>query len=249
MSLEQVERQLAAHIRNPANCAGPEGMEQRRLKIYRDLFYNNIENFISNGFPVLRSLYADEPWHSMVRDFMVNHHCHSPYFLEISQEFLLYLHNVRKPQSVDPVFIKELAHYEWVELALDVAPDDLDDIQVDREGDLLQGLVVVSPLAWSLAYPYPVHKIGKDFQPQQPGDEATYIVVYRNRKDRVGFMEINAITARLLELLQAETPGSGQQALELIADEMQHPNPSLIVAGGLEILQQLRAAEIILGTR
>ena len=248
MSLESVERQLAAHIRNPASVDGPDGMEPRRLKIYRDLFYKNIENFISNGFPILRSIFSDQPWHAMVRDFMVHHRCHTPYFLEISQEFLLYLQNVRKPQPDDPVFMQELAHYEWVELALDVADEDLALIDVNADGDLLSCHPLVSPLAWSLAYQFPVHKIGVDFQPGEPPEQPTFLVVYRNREDHVGFMEANSVTARLLEILPQQDHCSGQQLLEQIAEEMQHPNPQQVIEGGLAILQQLRHLDIILGT-
>ena len=248
MSLVQVEQQLASHIRNPASVAGPDGIEPRRLAIYRELFYKNIENFISNGFPILRQIIADEPWHAMVRDFMVHHRCHTPYFLEISQEFLLYLQQTRQAQPDDPPFMLELAHYEWVELALDIADQDLAQIEVDPTGDLLARLPRASPLAWSLSYHYPVHKIGRDFQPQQALPQPVYLVVYRNRQDSVGFMEANAVTARLLELLQLDGAGSGQQVLAQIAAEIQHPNPQQVVDGGLEILQQLHSLDIILGT-
>ena len=249
MSLEQTEKQLASHIRNPADIAAPEGIEQRRLKIYRDLFYNNIENFIASGFPVLRSLFADDAWHSMVRDFMIHHQCHTPYFLEISQEFLLYLQNTRASRQDDPPFLKELAHYEWVELALDVAEEDLALIEVDSEGDLLESLPMVSPLAWSLCYQYPVHKIGSDFQPDQPGPESSYLIVYRNSDDKVGFMEANSVTARLLELLEIDDTDSGLQALEKLAVELQHPQPQQVIDGGSAILHQLKSLDIILGTR
>ncbi len=248
MSLDSVQRQLASHIRNPEKVAGPAGLEPRRLKIYQDLFYKNIENFIANGFPILRSLIDDEAWHAMVRDFMVHHQCHTPYFLEISQEFLLYLQNQRQQQTSDPVFMQELAHYEWVELALDVADEDLDLFEGDPEGDLLTALPEVSPLAWSLAYQFPVHKIGAEFQPTEVGGQPTFLIVYRNRQDKVGFMEANSVTARLLELLQEEQAESGQHVLEQIAREMQHPEPQQVIAGGLAILQQLHSLDIILGT-
>lgn len=249
MGLEAVERQLAAHIRNPDAQDGPADIEPRRLKIYRELFYKNIETFISNGFPILHSLIPEPGWHAMVRDFMANHQCRTPYFLEISQEFLLYLQHTRKPQADDPAFMNELAHYEWLELALDVADENLDDITVELQGDLLAQLPVVSPLAWSMAYHYPVHKIGRDFQPDQPEPSPVYLVVYRDRKDRVGFMEANSVTARLLELLQRDDINTGQQALAIIAEELQHPDLAQVIAGGLAIMEQLRELDIILGTR
>ncbi|MCP4827546.1 MAG: DUF2063 domain-containing protein, partial [Proteobacteria bacterium] len=44
---------MARYLRDPQNNPPPEDVEQRRLKIYEDLIYNNIEGFISSGFPVL----------------------------------------------------------------------------------------------------------------------------------------------------------------------------------------------------
>ena len=247
-SLEQSQQQLTAHIRNPDQVPGPSGIEPRRLKIYSELFYNNIEGFLSSGFPVLRDIFSDENWHAMVRDFMLKHRCHTPYFLEITQEFLLYLQESRQPNPVDPIFMQELAHYEWVELALDIAEEELDQLAVNPEGDLLDGLPLVSPLAWSLSYKYPVHKIGHSYQPQQAPEQATYLVVYRNLQHKVGFMEANAITARLLELLCSKEVESGRAALLQLAAEMQHPDPLQIVESGLDILKQLGSLDIILGT-
>jgi hypothetical protein len=247
-SLEQSQQQLTAHIRNPEQVPGPSGIEPRRLKIYSELFYNNIEGFLSSGFPVLRDIFSDENWHAMARDFMLKHRCHTPYFLEITQEFLLYLQESRQLSPADPVFMQELAHYEWVELALDIAEDELDKLAVNPEGDLLEGLPLVSPLAWSLSYKYPVHKIGHSYQPPQAPEQATYLVVYRNRQHTVGFMEANTITARLLELLRSKEVNSGRAALLQLAAEMQHPDPLQIVDSGLDILQQLGSLDIILGT-
>ena len=112
MTLEQVTRQLTSYIRDPESVGLPEGFEARRLNIYRDLFYKNIEGFISSSFPVLRSLFEDDVWRDIVRDFMIQHRCHTPYFLEISQEFLLYLQHSRVRRAEDPAFMQKLAHYE-----------------------------------------------------------------------------------------------------------------------------------------
>jgi hypothetical protein len=105
---------MAKYLRNPEQCEAPVGVEPRRLKIYQDLIYNNVEGFLSSGFPVLRTLYCSDDWHSLSRLFIQQHQCHSPYFLEISQEFLTFLLQEHSHRACDPIFITELAHYEWV---------------------------------------------------------------------------------------------------------------------------------------
>ncbi len=245
---QAVQRELTAFLRRPGLHAGPAGVEQRRLDIYRDLIYNNIESFLATGFPVLHSLYTEKDWHALVRDFVASHLCASPYFSEISEEFLAYLQVERGQTEGDPAFLVELAHYEWVELALDIAPEDLSDIALSVDGDLLKQRPLISPLAWPLVYQYPVHLIGPEFQPEVPADTPSYLVVYRDLDDDVRFMQINAITFRLLQLLQDETIRSGAAALEQVGLEINHPEPEALLKFGEGLLADLREASVILGT-
>lgn len=244
-----VQQQLCDYIRSPDSVAPPQGVELRRLKIYQDLFYKNVEGFISGGFPILRSLIRDDRWHEMVRDFLVTHRCGTPYFLEIGQEFLQYLSENRSMRGWEPPFIYELAHYEWVELALDVSAIDIDALSLDRQGDLMKQSPVVSPLAWSLMYSYRVHHIGQSFQPEQADDAPTFLIVYRDRQDQVEFLESNAVTARLLEILNEDDCGSGRAALMQLASEMNADDVEQLLTFGEQLMNDLWAKDVILGVQ
>lgn len=235
---------MAAHLRDPDRAPPPQGIEDRRLKIYRDLIYNNIEGFVSGGFPVLRSLYDDEQWEELVRLFMDGHRCKSPYFLEISQEFIGYLMHEHQLRDCDPEFMAELAHYEWVELALDVAEDELPPQQTIE--NLETAILRLSPLAWVLSYQYPVQQIGASFQPQAPG-EPTYLVVYRDRDDKVRFIALNAATARLLEMLRDNTQASARQVLQNLADEMGLPLDQIQAFGLAQMGEMLEQGVLLPG--
>ncbi len=238
---------FTSHIRDPENVAIPDGIEERRIKIYSELFYNNVEGFISGGFPILRSLYSDDDWHLLVRDYFKNHKNHTPYFLELSQEFIEYLQHERETHDNDFPFMLELTHYEWVELALEIDETEIDYSKIDTDADLLKGHPVLSPLAWPLSYQFEVHKISPDYIPTEPSTQATHLVVYRDIKDEVRFMEINPVTARLLYLLNEDKNLSGQSALEKIADELQHSDKNAVINGGLDTLRELKERNIILG--
>lgn len=243
-AFQRVQRQFAAHLRDPQANAAPPGIEDRRLQIYRELFYNNIEDCIANAFPVLRAISPDAAWHARVRDFYARHRSESPQFHQIAAEFLRYLDEERGEHPDDPPFLRELAHYEWVELALAVADEELPP-PPDAAGDLLQDVPVVSPLAWTLSYEWPVQRIGPDFQPQEPGEQPTYLVVWRNRADEVRFMEVNAVTARLLQLADDMPQASGRELLLQVAAELGHPQPEAVVEQGAGILADLREREIV----
>ena len=238
--------QFANAIRDPENNAGPDNIEQRRMTIYRELFYNNIEGFIANGFPVLREITSDEAWHKMIRDFMVKHRCKTPLFHEISREFLAYLDNERDDTN-DPLFIKELAHYEWVELALSVLDADVTPIVINTNQDILTLPLKISPLAWSLSYSYAVHQINPNFQPEKANAQPVYLLVYRDVDDKITFLELNPVSARLIDLLNEGL--TGHDAAEQIAKELQHPDPEIVINGARSLIADWLQRQVLVNTQ
>ena len=245
---QQLQYAFAAHLRDPASRRAPAGLEDRRLKIYRELFFNNIENFLANAFPVLRKLYMDDAWLALVRDFYARHQSQDPLFNGLAEEFLRYLDAERGVVEGDPPYLRELAHYEWVELALSIAEDELTPALADPNGDLLAQPPCVSPLAWTLGYEWPVHRIGPDYQPPEPGASPTWLVVYRTRQDEVKFLEINAVTARLLGLAVEAPQATGAELIARIAAEL-GSDPANLMEAGAAMLQGLRERDVIVGTR
>lgn len=245
---------FAAHLRDPLANPPPAGIEERRLVIYRELFFNNVVNFLSNFFPVLRGLYSDDDWQAMARDFYARHRAHTPYFLEIAEEFLHYLAEERTPQPCDPPFAQELAHYEWLELVLDVATEEIPVEGFDPVGDLLDGVPLLTPVAVLASYRWPVHQISANRMlaervPTAPLATPVFFVVYRDRADAVRFLEVNATTARLFSLLREQPMLSGRDVALCVARELGHPDPSVVVSGAADLLQMLRERDIVLGTR
>lgn len=232
---QQTQLAFARHMRAPNEHPAPAGMEDRRMGIYRELVYNNIESLIATVFPVLRSLLSDSHWHKMVRDFIHHHECKTPYFLEISEEFLQYLAQERGVREGDPAFLLELAHYEWIELALDVSEDVIPAAnQVPT--DWMRSKPQVSPLVANLVYQYPVHKISPQFLPQTT--QPTCLIVYRNREDKVCFMEANPLTQRLLSLLQSQSM-TVEDALAVIVNELKHQDFSVLADDALVVVMHL----------
>ncbi len=217
---------FTAHIRDPKNNPRPGDVEERRMKIYRELFYNNVEDFMANTYPVLRKIIPDGHWHNMIRDYFAQHLSHTPLFPEMPREFLKYLGHERTPQPEDPIFMLELAHYEWVELALSILDEEIGQSTCDpeAEGDLLQCVPTISPLAWPLSYHFPVHKISPDFQPTVTDENLTHLVVYRDRNHEVNFIEANPVTARLLQLITGDGNKTGRELLEQVAAGTQPPS-------------------------
>ena len=248
-NFQQVQYQFTAHLRDPDKNPAPSEIEDRRMEIYRGLFYRNVQNFIANGFPVTRKLYEEEAWHRMIREFFSGHQSHSPYFKDISKEFIDYLNNERQPQPEDPPFLLELAHYEWLEIMLMFVDVTVDWDKIDRDGDLMHGAPVLSPVMELNRYTYPVHKIKPEFQPQEAPEQPTFLLVYRDQKDKVGFMEVNPMTARLIDLINENPNKSGEEILKTVAQEIPSKREDVILHGGHTTLVQLREKDVILGTK
>ncbi len=245
---QEIQYGFTRHLRDPEHEPAPADIEDRRMEIYRGLFYRNVESFIANSFPVLRKITPDDRWHEMMRDYFKNHQAHTPLFPKMPQEFLQYLEQERDDRN-DPPFQLELAHYEWIELAVSLDTRDISWEGINPDGNLLEGKPVLSPLTVLLSYRYPVHTISPEIQPQEPPSQPTYIVVYRDRHHKTGFVELNPVSARLLVLIQ-ETPSmNGRQLLECIAIELKHPNPEIVIKGGLETMQNLLQKDILLGVK
>jgi hypothetical protein len=244
--LQRYQQAFAAHIRDPRHNPRPAGVPARRMQVYNELLYNNLEGFLLACFPVTRRLLGKRRWGRMVRAFFAGHRCRSPFFRQIPEELVQWLqagHGVPD----DPPYLAHLAHYEWVELAIDVSPAEPPLERIDAQGDLIAGRPALNPVSMQLSYPYPVHRIGPRFRPTAPDAEPTHFLVYRDLRDTVRFIALNPVSARLLALLQ---PGdcTGAAALAQIAGELKHPQPQLVVQGGTQVLQELRAQEALLGT-
>lgn len=242
-SFRETQYQFAAHIRDPEHQAAPNGIEERRMAIYRDLFFNNINGTLKSAFPVIRALMNDAQWELIVRDFMIQHYCKTPFFVEIAREFIAYLANERESES-DPPFLQELAHYEWVELALTIADHDYVTTPLSDDDDPLALSFTQSPLAWLLVYQFPVHQISRDNLPEAPLEDPVCLLVYRNQDDKVKFITLNPVSARLLELLDQGM--TGQEAVNELVTALQHPDPTVVIQGALGMIQDWTERGVLL---
>jgi hypothetical protein len=241
---------FAAHIRDPENTVAPSGIEDRRMAIYRELFFNNLLNLLGTFFPVLRKIHSDDRWRHIIREFMKVHRAKTPYFLELPEEFLSFLQNEYGALEDDHPFLTELAHYEYAELALRVSTDENDLQGVEPGGNLLNDVPVKSELAWAFAYHYPVHRISKDFLPTEKAEQPTYLAIYRRTDDKVRFLELNAVTAALLNAVDENLTGqSGEALLRELAKTIEYPDVDALIEHGADALEEMRKLEILTGTR
>ena len=225
---QNLQQQFADYIRNPELVsyapAGEEPIEQRRLTTYQQLFFNNIEGFFSQIFPVCVEVLGQQRWLEIVREYMLKHRSRTPLFHELGEEFLDFFNSEFTPIASDPEFLLELTHYEWVELALSVSTEigfDADNRKQAGSSEVdLESAYELSPVAWPLAYEWPVHQLSKAFQPTEKPAQTTTLLVYRhehaNGDESIDFMSLTPLLYQFLMVL--ETTDSAQSAFDAVTE-------------------------------
>jgi hypothetical protein len=243
---QEYQFSFTGHIRDPESNKRPQGVPARRMAVYNDLVFNNIFGLVSPCFPVAQSILGVEKWKALMQEFLSSHRCRTPYFRQLPEEFLRFMQE-RESISDEPDFLIYLLHYEWAELALELSNNEPDACDIDAAGDLGKGRPVLTPVHMLLTYPYAVHRIGKDYRPMKAQREETCLLVFRDPSDTVRFIVLNAVSARLVGLIG---PGdlTGNQAVEQVVSEINHPEPAVAKKGGHAIIENLRREGAILGS-
>jgi len=242
-SLHDQLHALAAHVRDPAAHAGPPGIEDRRLNVYRELVFNNLDGLLAGNFPVIRQTLGDAEWHALLRRFLAVHRSGTPLFTRLGLEFVAFLD--AETDDARP-WLAELAHYEWAELGLQLS--DATSKPCDPHGDLLAGIPALSPLAWPLAYRWPVHRIGPALQPTEPPPEPTLVLLRREDDGRIRFSTLSPLLFRLLERIGENGGRSGRELLRQLADEAGQTDIDGFLREATPMLQRLRDEGVLAGT-
>ncbi|UJJ31884.1 HvfC family RiPP maturation protein [Halopseudomonas maritima] len=241
MSVE-LQQRFTARVRAPHQQPLPAALPPQRVAVYERLIRNNIEGFVRGTFPVLHKVLPAARWDQLIDAFVAGHTCQSPYFRDIGEQFIDWLQDGYQADANDPPWLLELAHYEWVELALDISNEQLPaGGQGAADADTLLNW---SSLAWPLLYQWPVQQLGLDYQPVEPPAQPTCLLVWRDGEDRVRFMQLTPFAWQLADVLSRE-PLSLRTALarlHVTADAQ-------FMSGALSLVSDWVAADVLRATQ
>jgi uncharacterized protein len=244
LDFQKYQIAFTAHIRDPKHNPKPAKVKNSRMAVYREIVFNNIFSSVTACYPVCKNILGKRKWQQLCRAFFAQHQANSPLFREIPAIFLNFINTHDLAYLKLPVFITQLAHYEWAELAVSNMADQPHQLSIHT--DLLEQQPILASAHMLLEYDYPVHIISKRVQPT--AQSKTHILMFRNNEFKVRFIELNVITFELLNLIKNHTL-TGKQALIQIAETIQHPEPDAIVQFGEGILQDLMLQEAVIGSQ
>ncbi|MBE8167162.1 MAG: DUF2063 domain-containing protein [Shewanella sp.] len=244
MSFVDIQNEFMDYIKDPS-LPLPSNMPLKRMTVYRELFFNNVKGFVSNSFPVLQGLYEEDVWLELVQKFFVTHDCHSPIFIEIAQEFLLFLQNEYEPTEHDPVFMLELAHYEWLELVVSVAINtrDLTELMAD---DILEQGLCLSDSTKVAQYSFDVQHISLDYQPTEPLETPEFFCVFLDSEEDVSFLKLTPLSAQVLSYIEQAGTTKFIEIIQWLEQMYPQMDPAAIQQGCLQLLSQMVEKKIVL---
>lgn len=239
-TVQAYQAAFTAHLRNPAAHKPPAGVSRQRMGVYREIVFNNFLASVSACFPVLRDILGKRRFSQLVRQCFFSQHFHSPLFQEIPASFVDFLQKIELAPMALPDYTAQLAHYEWIELALsrqlDPATDNgLAETTVEMS-DLLHRVVRLTTAHRLLAYDFPVHQLSK----KNPAcaQVATFLLVYRTPQFQIRFVQLNALTYQLLQALQSPS-ASAHTHLQKLAHTLPHLALQSVIDFGLQTLHNL----------
>lgn len=246
-SLAFTQQSLCDYLRNPDRTTMPEGLDTRRLGVYRDLVFNNIESFLGSGYPILKTILG-EYWPSLVREFIADYRAQTPYFTQLAKAFFQFLQG-RQATGDEPGYLLELAHHELQEIEL-----------IYRESESVHAIdtvfsdakLALSSLAEMSQYRYPVHEIGLHFLPDTVPDTPTYLLVYRNAENTIVFMQLSDLAFQVLSLISQHPGSTGGYWMRSLVDGMRRPvtllQKKVFIENGLALLKQLFELGVLYAT-
>jgi hypothetical protein len=242
-AFQVLQRQFLAHLRNPGQQPLPTGFARQGAGVYVDLLYNKFNDSLATCFPVTHALLGEAAWRQLLKAFIAEHRCRSPYYRQIPDEFVRYLQSGRQATD-DPPFLSELAHFEWMELVLSIAEAEPVATDTLSDAQLMDSVLMFAPVMRLLHYVWPVQHISRAYQPGEP-PFSSHILGFRDGADQVQFIDLNPATAGLILRLQKQH--TARQVLQALGKDLTASELSHLLLFGKGILADLHRQGAIIG--
>jgi hypothetical protein len=189
------ERDLADADREAMLAVGAE-----RFLVYRSLVHNRVRNTVRDFITRTAARLGIKRLRADVADFMDERAIVSPYLRDVPAEFVEFAIPRWRDDASLPAYVVDLARHELVDYTVRNDP---------RGGEAPTGepLALDRPLRFDgaarlIEYDYAVHRLPLDEDDRsEPAREATRLLVYRDAKHKVRYLELTPLAAAILRQL------------------------------------------------
>ncbi len=210
-----------------------------RFQVYRELVTERMIDVLQNICPVTNSILGETEWQTLLWDYLKKSPPVSEILRELPFEVAQYLKTHRHPLAKKYPYLGELIEYEFLEVRVRFATEDL--------GKTEPGRVRLNPAHHLAEYRWPVHFIDEDFSdPKKMPKGPFHLLIWRQPVSlEVQFMEVNLLTASLLRHL-TKRPKSPQALLRSVTKEHGISPSKEYFLEGEALLADLQNKQIIL---
>lgn len=173
----------------------------KRLMIYKDLTFNNIEDTLSKAFPITKTL-IEESWENITYKFIKNYPIKTPYLWEVPKDFLEFFKKENFQEKRKLPFLDELLEYEWLEIDIfntDI-PQDVSEFSWSKRFFLSSSCVIKT-------FSYPVHRIGSLSPEDIIKQKSNYfLIIYNNYEDmEVSYIQLTEFLFDIVSNISKDT--------------------------------------------
>lgn len=212
----RIQRDLAQFCRDGEPVHIP-GTDPERLKRYRSLTLNIINESLRGSFPITAALLSQEEWSEMVEAFFATCKLSNPEIWRMPRELYEFVVNNSYAGKLERPYLPALLLLEWVEIEVFMMPD-LASPACQKDGCLDKDLIVINPEHSLHFFEYPVFQRAAADLEQHKGHY--FLLSYRQPQTaKVHFLEISLFFVRMLELL-AVKPSSLTELIEQVGDDL-----------------------------
>jgi hypothetical protein len=220
------------------------GTTPNRIKHYRNLVWNVIEDSLQTAFPLSYKLLGINEWNKLVQDFFSNHNCKAFQVWKMPVEFYAYFSSKDLSLKNKYPFLQNLLLFEWKEIEIFMLEDTLVE-KFHSRGNVLIDDLILNPDYELLQLDYPVHiKRAGDITTEDKGNY--FLLIFRNPENfEVQFIDIGIPHVWLIEHIIQEK--KSVYHLTKQASETFQTNEKDLLQHFETFLKQMQEQKFILG--
>ncbi len=237
------QQRLSRWVRTGENADVP-GTTAEGLKQYRRLFRNNINNTLTQAYPISLEVLSNEQWNKMVDGFYANHDAQTPHVWKLPFEFYQFARESDYAQKYGFPFLNDLLYFEWLEIDVYTMPNKYPE-PFKENGDAMNDLIEVNREYSLERLEYPVHLYAAKESLNHKGNY--FLLTYRTPKDfEVKFLDMPPLHVLFFEKISNERLTASQIIDQLLVQNNEIPKEQL-AQNILGFIQTMMEEKVFLG--
>ncbi len=240
---KRIQSQLANYCRDGREVK-LKGADAQRLKQYRRLVYNIVNDVMLTAYPITYELLPQVQWDQLIEDFFAQHASPEPQLWKFPYELVRYLEESEHALLLQYPFLYDLVCLEWLEIELHTM-EDLEPLPYTSEGDWRESKICFQPEYTIQHFQYPVQKVKpSEITAKHKGDY--FVLVFREKQEgEVRFIQLSTYLSFILELLIDQHTLGHAMKESLLVFNLSHS--SKLEKEVIDFLEHLKEQGFILG--